>query len=387
MSSPESKDEIMRRCLALARKGWGTTHPNPMVGAAIVEDGAIVAEGFHARADEPHAEVMALTALGRDPGPDAKLFVTMEPCSTHGRTPPCTDAIIRSGIKYVVVGATDPNPEHAGRGIQILKTAGISVETRVLTDECEDLNLIFNHWITRSQPLIAGKVAVTLDGRIATRTGDSKWITGPVARADVMSWRRLFPAIAVGAGTATIDQPRLTARIEGEEEWCPVRFIFDGILRIAMERQPCSLLRDEFRDRTIVVASEQAGTGYVRKLQTEGVNIWTLPGPGGKVSFSAFREKCAEAGIEGVYVEGGSQVLSELLHSRELDYLFVYRAPMLFGDDRARPIFRGLRTEKLEQAVRLERVRHATAGDDQLMRGFVAYPGKLSVDETIFSNG
>jgi len=387
MLAPELKDRVMRQCLALARLGWGRTHPNPMVGAAIVENGEIVAEGHHARAGEPHAEIVALQALNRAPAAGAVLFVTLEPCSTQGRTPPCTDAIIRSGIKYVVIGTTDPNPDHAGRGLDILKSAGIAVETRILTDDCDDLNLIFNHWITRRRPILAGKVAVTLDGRIATRSGDSKWITGTAARADVMTWRRLFPAIAVGAATALIDQPRLTARVEGEEEWCPVRFVFDGLLRLAMERQQCSLLKDEFRERTIVVASEQAGTGYVRKMQNDGIQVWTLPGVSGKVSFAAFRERCAQAGIEGVYIEGGSQVLSEILHARELDYLFAYRAPLLFADDRARPIFRGLRTEKLEHALRLERVRHATVGDDQLMRGFVAYPGKLSVDETVFGHG
>jgi diaminohydroxyphosphoribosylaminopyrimidine deaminase/5-amino-6-(5-phosphoribosylamino)uracil reductase len=386
--TPEAKDRFMRHCLALARRGWGTTHPNPMVGAVIVEDGRIVAEGWHARAGEGHAEVMALASLNRGPRPDAVMFVTLEPCSTHGRTPPCVEAIVRCGIRYVVVGATDPNPAHAGRGIELLKAAGVTVETRVLTEECDDLNLIFNHWITRAGPLIAGKVAVTLDGRIATRTGESQWITGTEARADVMRWRRLFPAIAVGAGTAMHDQPRLTSRIEGEDEWSPVRFVFDGILRLAMERQPCSLLRDEFRERTIVVASEQAGTGYVRKLQSEGIRVWVLPGATpGKVSFPAFRARCTQEGITGVYVEGGAHLLSEMLHARELDYLFAYRAPVLFGDDRARPMFRGLRTERLDQAVRLERVRHLALGDDQLVRGTVAYPGRMSVDETVFGHG
>lgn len=384
---PAERDTIMRRCLALARRAWGETHPNPMVGAAIVENGQIVAEAFHARAGGPHAEIVALHALGRVPAPGAMMFVTLEPCSTQGRTPPCTEAIIQSGIRYVVLGATDPNPAHAGRGIKLLKAAGVAVETRVLADECDDLNLVFNHWITRGAPLIAGKVALTIDGRIATRSGESKWITAAAARADVMSWRRLFPAIAVGAGTALADQPRLTSRIEGAEEWCPVRFIFDGILRTAMERNLCSLLTDEFRERTIVVASEQAGTGYLRRMHSEGLQVWVLPGVAGKVSAAAFRQRCATEGITGVYVEGGAQVLSELLHSREIDYLFAYRAPLLFADDRARPVMRGLRTEKLEHAVRLERVRHASFGDDQLMRGFVTYPGRLSIDETVFGNG
>jgi diaminohydroxyphosphoribosylaminopyrimidine deaminase/5-amino-6-(5-phosphoribosylamino)uracil reductase len=374
----------MRRCLELARRAWGETHPNPMVGAAIVEDDAIVAGGFHTRAGAPHAEIEALNALGRPPKPGAKLFVTLEPCSTHGRTPPCTEAIIAAGIRYVVVGAIDPNPAHAGRGLDVLKAAGVTVETRVLSHECEDLNLLFNHWIAKHTPFLAAKFATTIDGRIATRTGESKWITGEAARADVMQWRRLFPAIAVGAGTAVRDAPRLTARIEGVAEWCPVRFVFDGILRTAMERDLPSLYTDEFRGRTVVVASQNAGSGYIRRLEGAGVRVWPLPGAAGRVSFAAFREQCAAERITGVLVEGGAHLISDMLHERELDYLFAYRAPVLFADDRAPSVLRGLRTERLDQAVRLERVRHAAFGDDELMRGFIALPGKLSVDETVF---
>ncbi len=383
----ETIETIMRRCLDLARRGWGATHPNPMVGAAIVEEGAIVAEGFHARAGGPHAEVVTLAALGRPPRPGASMFVTMEPCSTRGRTPPCVEAILAAGIRSVVVGAIDPNPEHAGRGIELLKAAGVTVQTRVLREACTDLNLLFNHWIVRRSPLLAGKIATTLDGRIATRSGESRWITGPAARADVMRWRRLFPAIAVGAGTAIGDQPRLTARIEGEPEWCPVRFVFDGLLKVAMERELPSLCRDEFRERTIVVASEAAGTGYIRRLEGEGVRVWVVPGVAGRVAIPAFRERCAAEGLCGVYVEGGAHLLSEMLHARELDHLFAYRAPLLLADDRARAFARGLRTDRLEQAVRLEDVRHATFGDDQLVHGRVVYPGRLSVDETVFGNG
>ena len=371
----------MRRCLELARQGWGDTHPNPMVGAAIVEGGEIVAEGWHAKAGGPHAEIAALRALGRTPKRNAKMFVTLEPCSTHGRTPPCTEAIIKAGIRYVVVGAIDPNPAHQGRGIDALKAAGVSVETRVLLDECEDLNLIFNHWIVRNSPFIAAKFGATIDGRIATRAGESKWITGETARANVMRWRRLFPAIAVGAGTAMSDSPRLTARIEGELEWCPLRFVIDGLLRTAMSHELPTMFTDSFKDRTIVVAAEQAPTGYVRKIQNEGVTVWLLPATGSKISFAALREKCAAEQITGVLVEGGTQLLSELLHARELDYIFAYRAPLLFADERAKPAVSGLRLEKLEQAVRIERVRQATLGEDQLMRGYVGYPGRLVLDE------
>jgi diaminohydroxyphosphoribosylaminopyrimidine deaminase/5-amino-6-(5-phosphoribosylamino)uracil reductase len=381
------KEAIMRRCRDLARRAWGDTHPNPMVGAAIVEDGGVVAEGWHARAGEPHAEVAALRSLGRAPKAGAVLFVTLEPCSTQGRTPPCTEAILAAGIRRVVVGAIDPNPAHAGRGIGLLRAAGVEAETGVFAEACADLNLVFNHWITRRTPLVAAKIATTLDGRTATRAGRSQWITGEDARADVHRWRRLFPAIAVGAATALRDRPRLTARPAGAPEWCPVRFVFDGRLRTAMERDLPALFTDEFRDRTVVVAGEDAGTGYVRRVESAGARVWTLPSAAGRVSFAAFRERCAAEEITGVFVEGGAHVLSDMLQAREIDYLFAYRGTLLFADQRAQSVVRGLRTETLDQAVRLRDVRHATFGDDQLMRGFVAYPERLSVDETALGHG
>jgi diaminohydroxyphosphoribosylaminopyrimidine deaminase/5-amino-6-(5-phosphoribosylamino)uracil reductase len=375
---------FMRRAIEVAKRGWGDTHPNPLVGALIVEHGEVVAEGHHARAGEPHAEVNALRALGRKPKAGATLYVTLEPCCTHGRTPPCTDAIAEAGIRHVVAGATDPNPAHAGHGFDILRAAGVEVTTGVLAAECEDLNLIFNHWITTGRPLFAAKSGVTLDGKVATRTGDSRWITGEAARANGHLWRRYFPAIAVGAGTLRADNPRLTARVNGAE-WCPWRFVFDGLLRSVLDKAMPNVYTDEFRERTIVVTTPHGGLGYVRKLNSMGVKTWVLGGQSSKVSFADFRRRCAEEGITGVFFEGGAQLLSELLQAHELDYLLTYHAPVLFADDKGKTILRGLRTETLANAVRLTRVRHEVHGDDSLMRGFVRYPEKLSVDEATFS--
>ena len=377
-------ETYMRHALTVARRGWGDTHPNPLVGAVIVERGEVVAEGHHARAGEPHAEVNALRALGRKPRADATLYVTLEPCCTHGRTPPCTDAIVDAGIRRVVVGATDPNPAHAGHGFDVLRAAGVDVVTGVLAAECADLNLIFNHWITTRRPLFAAKSGVTLDGKVATRHGDSKWITGETARANGHLWRRYFPAIAVGAGTLRADNPRLTARVHGAE-WCPWRFVFDGLLRSVLDKGLPNLYTDEFRDRTIVVTTPHGGLGYVRKLNAMGVKTWVIPGQSPKVNFADFRRRCAEEGITGVFFEGGAQLLSELLQARELDYLFTYHAPVLFADDKGKAILRGLRTETLANAVRLTQVRHEVHGDDALMRGFVKYPEKMFVDEATFS--
>jgi diaminohydroxyphosphoribosylaminopyrimidine deaminase/5-amino-6-(5-phosphoribosylamino)uracil reductase len=376
---------FMRRALELARQGWGLTHPNPMVGAVIVEDGRVVAEGFHAQDGGPHAERVALGALGRAPRPEATLYVTLEPCSTAGRTGACTEAIREAGLRRVVVGATDPNPVHAGRGFGVLQAAGVEVICGVLERECADLNLLFNHWITTGRPLLAAKAAVSLDGRVACRSGDSQWITGGAARSDVHRWRRLFPAIAVGAGTIQRDNPRLTARLAGAPEFSPWRFVFDGRLRTVVDRNLPRVYTDEFRERTVVVTTPHGGEGYVRKLRAMGVQVWVCPSPTQRVPFGEFRKRCAEAGILGVYFEGGPQLVSQLMVDRQLDYFFCYSAPIILADEKSRAMLKGLRTDKLVGAVRLTDLRHAVFGDDALCRGRVVYPEKLQIDETTFS--
>ncbi len=365
---------FMKKALGLARKGWGRTHPNPMVGAVIEEDGEVVAEGYHAKAGEPHAEIVALRNLSRNPSEKLTLYSTLEPCCTHGKTPPCTEAIIESGIRRVVVGATDPNPGHSGKGFEQMRRSGIEVVEGILQEDCEDLNLIFNHWIGRGEPFIAGKIATTIDGRIATRTGNSKWITGEEARADVMCWRRLFPAIAVGAGTVLADNPRLTSRF-GDETWCPVRFVFDTRLRTVREPLP-RLYCDEFcRDRTIVVSGEHADEGRREGLSEVGVKSWILPeNVESGVSLRDFRQKCGESGIGGVFFEGGASLLSSLLDERLLDYLYSYRAPILLADKEAKAAFQGQKTLAIGDGFCLKKVRQSILGRDQLMRGFVVYP-------------
>ena len=377
----------MRQAIGLALRGWGLTRPNPMVGCVLVEDGRVAAEGFHERDGGPHAERNALAALGRRPAPGAALYVTMEPCSTQGRTGACTELIAASGIKRVVVGATDPNPSHSGAGFAILRKAGVEVVAGVLEADCEDLNLIFNHWIRRKEPLIVGKLAATLDGRIATRSGESRWITGDAARADVHRWRRLFPGIAVGSGTVLADNPRLTSRREGEPEFCPARFVFDGQLRSAGGATLPAVYTDEHAGNTIVATTQHAGSAYVRKLRDLGVGVWVFESPGGRVPLAQFRARCAEEGIDGVLFEGGASLLSSALAERQLDYLLLYQAPVILADERAKPVVVGLRTEKLSQAIRLSGVRRQALGDDSLVRGRVAYPDHLQADENLSGLG
>ncbi len=315
----------MRRALELARQAWGRTHPNPMVGAVITEGDRIVAEGFHAKAGDPHAEVMALRALGRKPAADAVLHVTLEPCCTHGRTPPCVDAILASGIRTVVVGARDPNPAHAGHGLELLRAKGVAVVEGVLGEECAELNLIFNHWITRGAPLIALKVAATLDGKLTLPAGQGRAITGPAAQAYVHRLRRLFPAIAVSADTALADNPRLTARGD-DGETCPVRFVLDRHFKTA-GRTGLNLFQDAHRTRTIVVGlGAAAKKSDLAWYEAEGVQVWSLVGD--EASFlQVWAERCPQEKITGVLVEAGPRLAASMLAAGAADYLYAFVAP------------------------------------------------------------
>lgn len=331
--------EWMGRALELARRAWGRTHPNPMVGALIVEDGVVVAEGWHAQDGGPHAERVALAALGRRPRPGATMVVTLEPCSTSGRTGACCDAILAAGgITRVVVGATDPNPAHAGRGIELLRAAGLEVVAGVRAAECAELNLIFNHWITRGRPLLAGKIATTRDGFSRPPPDADRWITGASARENVHLWRRLFPAIAVGAGTVRADDPALTRRWRdadgAEHEDCGWRFVFDATLATAagVEAGWPRVYADRWRERTVVVTSAAADAATRARLESAGVRVWTQETTRGAAGWDEFARRCAAERISGVYVEGGAELLADAAAAGALDYGFWYRAPKVGGE-------------------------------------------------------
>lgn len=362
----------MRRALELARRAWGDTHPNPMVGAVIVEDGQIVAEGWHKRAGEPHAEPAALAALGRAPKPDATLYVTLEPCCTQGRTPPCTEAIKASGIKRVVVGATDPNPAHSGHGLQVLRDAGIEVIDGVLADDCADLNLIFNHYIATGTTFFAVKIATTLDGRTATRTGESKWITSEASRAEVMRLRRLYPAIAVGSGTVKADNPQLNARLP-DGNHCGIRLILDrsGTL---MGRDDLNIFSDENKSRTIIVLGERAFEDSPLWYEETGAQVWVLSDKDEGGFLKALRKRCTKENIPGVLFEPGGLLSGAMIGEGIADYLYHFCAPTLLADDAAKPLAAGPPRPHLADVIRLRNVRRQQIGDDTLTRGHLVYP-------------
>lgn len=366
-----SHEPFMRRAIELARHASGDTHPNPLVGAVIVEDGKIVAEGFHTRAGAPHAEPAALTALGRAPAPGATLYVTLEPCCTHGRTPPCTGAIIAAGIRHVVVGATDPNPAHAGHGYEVLRAAGVEVIVGVLAGECADLNMIFNHAMVKRSPLFALKTAATLDGRTATRAGESQWITGPESRAEVMALRRMFPAVGIGSGTAIADNPRLTSRLP-EGVRCPWRLVVDRTGRLA-DHPELHLFSDTHRERTVVVTAESCPAAIREKITAFGVAVWTLPAADDAGFFSALKTRCFEEGITGVLWEPGATLAGAMLGAEAADYLYHFAAPALFADNTARGVADGPARPRLADTIRLREVRRSLHGYDLLTRGHLVY--------------
>lgn len=327
-------DRHLARALELARRAWGDTHPNPMVGAVLTEDDLVVAEGWHARAGEPHAEVAALRSLGRRPRPGAVLHVTLEPCSTQGRTPPCVDALLAAGIRRVVVGTLDPNPLHAGRGIDLLRAAGVEVTVADGATElaCRELNFLFNHWITRRRTLLAMKVARDATGRTVPLPG-RRWITGEAARADVMRWRRLFPCVAVGAGTVLADNPALTARLP-DGETCPLRLVLDRSGRLC-GRAGLSVFSDPHRARTVVALDpSRAPSGYADWVRSRGATPWEIP-PGDflpQVIARATRE-----GVVGILLEPGPTLGKAVVQSALLTRAWVYTAPAGLADPASEP--------------------------------------------------
>jgi len=361
--------EWMAKAVEVARRGWGRTHPNPVVGAILVADGRVLAEGHHAKAGGAHAEVVALTAVEREIPANATLYVTLEPCSSTGRTPPCTEAILRRGVKRVVVGALDEDERHCGKGLIDLRREGVEVVSGVLEKECRDLNLIFHHKARTGRPLVAVKIATTIDGRIATAGGVSKWITGESARADVHRWRRYFPAIGVGAGTVVADDPALTARVGKEEVHCPQRIVFDRSGMLASHPRK-RIFTDDFASRTVVLTTVERKKDLVESLPG-AVRVEALERE--EATGGSIRGWLSEEGLEGLYLEGGKAVLSDFFAANAVDYLFAYRAPRLFLDDRAvGPASAGAPASP-DEGISLSEVRHETFGEDQLMRGFVEY--------------
>jgi len=368
---------FMRLALRLARKAYGRASPNPMVGAVLVRNGRIIGQGWHHGAGLPHAEIEALKdarARGNDPR-DAIIYVTLEPCSTYGRTPPCTEALIAAGVRSVVVAATDPNPAHSGRGFAILKKAGIQVVHGLLAREATHLNEAFNHWIVHRTPLVTVKAAMTLDGRIATATGDSKWITGERSRACAMRMRLGADAILAGMGTILADDPSLTLRL-GQRSGNAVkplrRIVLDSRARTPLLARVAS---DAQRELTTVVVTKFAPRRRVNALKKQ-VNVWEAPVRDGHVDLSWVLKKLGSENVTSLLVEGGGEVNAGFLERGLAQRVAFFYAPKIIGGRDAKSGVGGLGVNGLSDAMVLEELRWRHLGPDLLLEAMVGEPPK-----------
>lgn len=334
----------MARALRLAARGLETTTPNPRVGCVIVREGTVVAEGWHRKAGEPHAEALALQAAG-ERARGATVYVSLEPCSHHGRTPPCAAALIAAGVARVVAAMQDPNPRVAGEGLERLRNAGIATEVGLLEGEARELNVGFVARMTRGRPWMRVKMATSLDGKTALANGVSQWITGPAARRDGHRWRARSCAVVTGIGTLKDDDPRLTVR-DVPVERQPLRVVVDSRLRIGLDARI-------LEGGGVVVATATDDPAKARALQSAGAEVWVLPDANGKVDLAALAGKLAENGANEVLVEAGINLHSALIAADVVDELVIYLAPHLLGDA-ARGLVRLPGIERMDQRLDLQ---------------------------------
>lgn len=338
---------FMRRALLLARRGEGETNPNPMVGCVVVRAGRIVGEGFHARAGGPHAEVVALTGAGRR-ALGATVYVNLEPCAHRGRTGPCAPRLADAGVRRVVAAMRDPNPLVAGRGLALLRRRGVEVELGVLEEEARRLNERFAVAAPRKRPFVALKAALTLDGRIATAAGDSKWITSAEQRRQARALRRLYDAVLVGIGTVLADDPTLLPQPRTRRPY--LRIVLDSGLRLPRH----SRLVQGARRAPVWALCRQAAATRRRALEAAGVRVLRIPGRGPRVALHAALRVLRREGVWSVMVEGGGEVLGSFLRQRLFDQVLLFRAPLLLGGRGSRPAFGGPDPRRVAEAARLE---------------------------------
>ena len=359
----EIDESYMREALRIAEYARGRTSPNPLVGAVIVRDGAIVASGWHRAAGEPHAEIHALRMAG-ELARGATLYVTLEPCAHHGRTGPCAEAVIAAGLARVVIALSDPNPLVAGRGIHLLTAAGIEVTTGICEDEARRQNEIFLKWVTTKRPFVTLKTAMTLDGKIASHTGASQWITGAAARARVHAYRNEYDAILVGIGTVLADDPSLTTRLEHGTGKNPLRIVLDSEARTPLDAK---LVADGAAP-TIIVVSERADHRRVNLLRACGAEVVTLGAQ--RVDIAALLDYLGAREITSLFVEGGAAVNWSLLAGGSVDKVHAFIAPMLMGGETAKTPIGGTGFDSPQTAFRLHDMTVEQVGTDILVTGY-----------------
>jgi diaminohydroxyphosphoribosylaminopyrimidine deaminase/5-amino-6-(5-phosphoribosylamino)uracil reductase len=362
-----SDQAYMRRALALAARSVGRTSPNPAVGAVLVRGGRIVGEGYHRRAGEPHAEVIALRNAGaRAEG--ATLYVTLEPCChREKRTPPCVDAIEASGVRSVVMATSDPNPKVSGRGLARLRSKGITVRVGVLRERAIRLNEAYAHWITTGRPFVTLKIASTLDGKIATASGESRWITGPPAREVVHRLRSQVDAVLVGIGTVLADNPELTAR-GGRNRRSPHRVILDERLAIPLTAK---VLVTRAGSTTFVATTRAAAAARRRRVAAIGARVLVIKSRAGLVDLEALIQRLGAMGITSLLIEGGSEVNAAALRAGIVNKVVIMLAPKLLGGRDAVGSIGGRSPRRLVDAAALRNLAVRRAGDDVIVEGYL----------------
>ncbi|MCS7264782.1 MAG: bifunctional diaminohydroxyphosphoribosylaminopyrimidine deaminase/5-amino-6-(5-phosphoribosylamino)uracil reductase RibD [Armatimonadetes bacterium] len=357
----------MKRALRLARKAIGWTSPNPPVGAVIVKNDLLIAEGYHEGAGKPHAEAVALAKAGKE-AEGSTLYVTLEPCDHYGRTPPCTQGIIAAKIKRVVIGTVDPNPIVNGRGIARLKEAGIEVTIGILEREAKELIEPFAKFITQRIPFVTLKLAMSADGKIATKTRKSKWLTGEPARRLAHRLRHEHDAVMVGVGTIIADDPQLNVRLVRSKVKQPIRVVVDS----KAKTPPTAKVIGSAESPCIIATTEQAPEERVKKLLDAGAEVWILPSDSkGRVDLLELLKRLAKQNVVSVLVEGGSELSGEFLTQRLIDRIILFIAPLLIGGRNAMLAFGGEGFEKLSDAVRLSEIKLRKLGEDFVLTASV----------------
>ena len=360
-------ETYMKIAIAQAKKARGRVSPNPLVGAVVVKKGEVVGLGYHRRAGSPHAEVNALVHAGKK-ARNADLFVTLEPCSHYGRTPPCVDTIIQNKVKNVIIGMTDPNPLVAGKGIARLKRAGIGVKTGVLEEECKKLNEVFVKYITRKTPFVILKVASTLDGNIATQTGDSRGITCRKSLCLVHQLRDQVDAIMVGIGTVKADNPLLTTRLKGKRGKDPIRIIVDSSLSIS----PRAKVFNPGSEADVIIATTNRAPFRKRKqLEQMGARVITVAPKAGGVDLKRLMRDLGKLEITSILLEGGTRLTTSALNEKIVDKIFFFYAPKILCGRSVHGITAGAGVGRIKQALKVRDLTVRKSGDDVLVEGYL----------------
>ncbi|HZK43576.1 MAG TPA: bifunctional diaminohydroxyphosphoribosylaminopyrimidine deaminase/5-amino-6-(5-phosphoribosylamino)uracil reductase RibD [Syntrophomonadaceae bacterium] len=364
----EIHEKYMYRALELAGRALGRTNPNPLVGAVIVKNGLIIGEGYHQKAGTPHAEIHALEEAGSE-ARDATMYVTLEPCSHYGKTPPCAEAIVASGIQEVVIATLDQNPKVAGRGLKILQKAGIKTTVGILEEKAKVQNEVFFKYINTKLPFVCMKYAMTLDGKIATHTGNSRWVSNEESRKYVHQLRNVYDAILVGIGTVLLDNPMLNTRLDLPDKKDPIRVIIDGALEIPLDS---NIVKTAHSQKTIIFTATIKNKNKAKQLSDAGIELIEISGKLDCLNVTEVLNKLGEFGITSILVEGGAQINASFMQDKLVDKVLCFIAPKIVGGIAPSPVT-GQGVNLMQDAYLLESIEIEKIGNDTLIKAYTGW--------------